>query len=183
MKKENILIYIILLCCTEVATTQNAIFKSFSGDVHFISNAPLETIEAASKKLKGAINIRKRTFAFSIPIRSFLGFNNPLQREHFNENYLETQDFNTASFTGKIIEKLDFLTDGEYIVRAKGKLKIHGITRERIIKGKIEIKKGKIYIHSTFTVLLKEHKIRIPKIVQQKIAKEVLVTINAVFEN
>lgn len=183
MKKRNLLIAISLLCCIEIAATQDTLFKTSTGTVHFISEAPLETIEATSEKLKGVLNVEKRTFAFSISIRSFLGFNNPLQREHFNENYLETQDFSTASFTGKIIEKIDFSKDGKYIVRAKGKLKIHGVKRERIIKGELEVKDGKIYIQSMFTVLLKEHKIRIPKIVHQKIAKEVLVSINAVFEN
>lgn len=158
------------------------VFKTTKASAYFKSDAPLELIEAKSQKLQGAINLYKRTFAFTIPIRSFEGFNSPLQREHFNENYLESGQFPNATFTGKIIEKFDFTKDGKYTLRAKGKLTIHGITQERIIKSRLEIKKGKLYVNTNFTILLDEHQIRIPKIVHQKIAKEIMVYIDAVFE-
>lgn len=158
------------------------IYKTISGSIYFVSDAPLELIEAKSVKLQGIIDGTKKTFAFSIPISSFEGFNSPLQREHFNENYMESQDFSNATFTGKIIEKIDFTKDGKYSIRAKGKLTIHGVKQERIIKSQIEIKKGKLFVNSNFTVLLDEHKIRVPKIVYQKIAKEIKVNIKAEFE-
>ncbi len=158
------------------------VYQTIEGNVFFKSDAPLEIIEAKSKKLKGAINISKRTFAFSIPIRSFEGFNSPLQREHFNENYLESGQFPQATFTGKIIEKIDFTKDGKYTLRAKGKLTIHGVTQERIIKSQLEIKKGNLLVDTNFTILLDEHQIRVPKIVYQKIAKEIKVNMKAVFE-
>jgi hypothetical protein len=158
------------------------IYKTIIGSIYFVSDAPLELIEAKSVKLQGIIDGKKKTFAFSIPISSFEGFNSPLQREHFNENYMESQDFSNATFTGKIIEKIDFAEDGKYTIRAKGKLTIHGVEQERIIKSQIEIKKGKLFVNSNFTVLLVEHKIRVPKIVYQKIAKEIKVNIKAEFE-
>ena len=175
-------LFILLIFNFNAIFLQAQVFKTFEGSVYFESDAPLEKIEAKSKKLRGAINASKRTFAFSIPIKSFLGFNNPLQQEHFNENYLESKKYGTATFTGKIIEKINFSKDGKYTVRAKGKLTIHGVTQERIIKSDFEIKKGKIYINTIFTVLLDEHKIRVPKIVYQKISKEISVKVNAVFK-
>jgi len=60
-----------------------------------------------------------------------------LQKEHFNENYLESDKYPEASFKGKIIEDIDLDKDGEYEVRAKGELTIHGIMQERIIKANI----------------------------------------------
>ena len=178
--KQITLILVFILLESTIAVGQ--VYKSSKASAYFKSDAPLELIEAKSQKLKGAINSDKRTFAFSIPIRSFEGFNSPLQREHFNENYLESVQFPNATFTGKIIEKIDFDKDGKYTIRAKGKLTIHGITQERIIKSQLEIKKGKLYVISNFTVLLDEHQIRVPKIVYQKIAKEIMVYIDAVFE-
>jgi len=158
------------------------VFKTTKSNAHFKSDAPLEIIEAKSTKLKGAINSNKRTFAFTIPIQSFQGFNSPLQLEHFNENYLESLKYKNATFTGKIIEKIDFSKNGKFTIRAKGKLTIHGITQERIIKSILEIKNGRLYVKSNFTVLLDEHKIRVPKIVHQKIAKEIMVNIEAEFK-
>ena len=52
-------------------------------------------------------------------MRSFQGFNSPLQKEHFNENYVESDKFPDASFKGKVIEDVDLSKDGTYEVRAK----------------------------------------------------------------
>ena len=55
------------------------------GYVHFKSDAPLELIQASSRELAGVINCENLTFAYTIPINSFEGFNSPLQKEHFRE--------------------------------------------------------------------------------------------------
>lgn len=157
------------------------IFSTETGRVHFRSEAPLEIIEASSKELKGLIDASKMTFAFSVQIRSFQGFNSPLQREHFNENYMESDDFPRATFAGKIIEQVDLTKAGEYSVRTKGKLHIHGIEQERIIKSTVKVENGRLSVKSSFTVLLQEHGISIPKIVYQKIAEEINVTVEAEF--
>lgn len=113
------------------------------GEISFTSEAPLEVIKAQSKELKGPFDADKKTFAFTVPVKSFEGFNSPLQREHFNENYMESTQYDKATFNGKIIEQIDFTKDGEYEVRAKGKLNVHGIEQERIIKATISTKDGK----------------------------------------
>ena len=176
-------IFISMLIALNFGNLDAQIFKTIKGEAYFKSDAPLELIEAKSKKLKGVINSEKRTFAFSIPIQSFKGFNSALQRIHFNENYLESDAFSNATFTGKIIEKIDFSKDGVYNVRAKGKLKIHNIEQERIIKSKLEIKNGKVLVSTNFTILLEEHDIRVPKVVYQKIAQEIFVSVEAEFKN
>ncbi len=150
-----------------------------NGEVRFKSDAPLEIIESKSKLLKGVIDMEERTFAFSVDISSFEGFNSPLQREHFNENYLESRKYKAATFSGKIIDKDDFTKDGTYTIRTKGKLTVHGISKERIIKSEVTTKGGVIAIRSKFTVLLDEHDIAIPKIVYQKIAEEIAVEVSA----
>ncbi|MCB0676014.1 MAG: YceI family protein [Saprospiraceae bacterium] len=157
------------------------LFKTGKSQVYFKSDAPLELIEATSGELKGVINMEDRSFAFSIPVRSFQGFNSPLQREHFNENYLESADYPNATFVGKVIEKVDLTQPGEYIVRAKGQLTIHGVEQERIIRSKVVSSNGRLTVTSFFTVLLAEHQITIPKIVYQKIAEVIQVHIEAEF--
>lgn len=148
-----------------------------NGYVYFKSEAPLELIEARSQELRGIIDFKNGTFAFSIPVSSFKGFNSNLQQEHFNENYLETDKYPRSTFSGKIIEDIDPSVDGTYSIRAKGKLLIHGVEQERIIRADIKIKNGVVDINSIFTVLLKEHNITIPKVVYQKIAEEIYVEI------
>ncbi len=163
-------------------TAQQNLYRTRNSKVDFVSDAPLELIKASSVKLQGVIDAEKRTFAFSIPTDSFKGFNSPLQQEHFYENYIEAKDFPTSNFAGKIIEQVDFSLDGTYTMRAKGKLNIHGVEQERIIKVNLRIVKGVIYADATFTVLLQDHNITIPKIVFQKIAEEVKVKVTIEFE-
>ena len=149
--------------------------------VSFVSEAPLEIIKAESNSLRGLINPPNKAFAFSVGMSSFKGFNSDIQRTHFMENYMEQKKYPQATFSGKIIEDIPFDTPGTYIVRAKGELEIHGIRKERIIKGTMIIKPGIIHIFANFTVPASDHGIDIPKIVKQKIAEEISVSIDIQF--
>lgn len=166
-------------CLPAPEVLEDGVFTCENGKVGFKSDAPLEVIQAKSNKLRGAIDTTKQTFAWTVEIKTFEGFNSPLQREHFNENYMESKKYPKASFAGKIIESVDFHKEGTYSVRAKGKLNIHGVEKERIIKSQMEIKGKKIRVHATFTVPLTDHNITIPKVVYQKIAEEIEVTVDA----
>ena len=145
----------------------------------FTSNAELELIQASSDKVQGLINAATNQFAFLVAVKSFQGFNSALQREHFNDKYLESEKFPLATFNGKIIERISFTTDGTYAVRAKGELDIHGQKQTRIIKAQLVIRNGTIEIESRFLVPLADHNITIPTIVSQKIASEIEVEFKA----
>lgn len=164
---------------THFQPVQAGVYTCNNGKILLLSEAPLEVIKAGSNKLQGILKTTDQQFAWSVDVKSLHGFNSPLQQEHFNENYLESEKYPKAEYSGKIIEKVDFQTDGVYNVRAKGKFTVHGVTQERIVKTRLEIKGGKIKVHSEFTVLLAEHNITIPRIVYQKIANEVSVTVDA----
>jgi polyisoprenoid-binding protein YceI len=160
---------------------ENEIYRIYKGSIRFISVAPMESIRGSSQKLKGLINASNRTFAFSLNNREITGFNSQLQQEHFYENYIEADKYPTSTFSGKIIELIDFSTDGEYTVRAKGMLNIHGVTKERIIKSTLQIRKGIIVIKAHFTIMLEDHDIKIPRIVFQRIAEEISIDVEAEF--
>lgn len=181
MKLFTLLIY--LFSITVLASGQTSdpgLYRTNDGFVSFTSDAPLELISAQSNELTGIIDPDKQTFAFQLDVQSMKGFNSALQQEHFYENYMETDEFEKASFSGKIIEKIDFKTNGEHIIRAKGIIEIHGVKQERIIKGKIRCVNDKLEIESEFIVSLSDHNISIPKLVYQKIAEEIKVEIKAV---
>lgn len=176
-RSPGIFAFLILVALADIQAQDY--YKTETGKIFFRSDAPLELIEAASEKMRGIINVEDNTFAFSVKINTFQGFNSPLQREHFNENYMEERKYPEATFAGKIIEQVDLSRPGRYTVRAKGKLKIHGVEQERIIKSEIVLQDGILALSSNFTILLEEHNISIPKIVYQKIAEEIVVEIRA----
>lgn len=164
-----------------LAQAQQALFKIMEGEVAFVSEAPLEIIKAKSGDLSGLVDMQRRSFAISIPVSSFQGFNSALQREHFNENYMESSRFPKATFAGKIIEETDFTQPGSWTIRAKGKLALHGVEQERIIKIQIQAGKETFTARTVFTVLLEDYQISIPRVVNQKIAEEIQVKVEAVF--
>jgi len=169
-----------VMCCLFLPLLLRAqIYEVKSGTIRFHSEAPKELISASSDKLRGIIDLQKKTFAFKIGMSSFVGFNSPLQREHFNENYMESSIFPEAVFIGKIIEDVSLTRDGEYNVRAKGKLRVHGVEQERIIKSIVSIRDGRITIRSDFSVALADHNIKIPRIVYEKLAPDIDVSVNA----
>ena len=179
MAKRLFIIFSIILVASAAFKSPAGIFTVYKGSIAFRSDAPLELIQASSNELKGLLQTDTKQFAFSIKIKSFKGFNSALQKEHFNENYLESEKFPDATFSGKIIEDVDFANDNTTTVRAKGILTIHGVPQERIIKSDIIIKNGIISLNSNFTVLLADHNIPIPKVVHEKLASEIKVAINA----
>lgn len=171
------LLLIIGICVVCSAKAQE-VYELQKGTIHFYSEAPQELIRASATDLKGVLDIKKKLFAFKVPNASFVGFNSPLQREHFNENYMETEKYAESSFAGKIIEDVDVSKDGEYKVRAKGKLKIHGVAHERIIEVAIKSKQNKLTVQSSFIVSLYDHSIKIPKVVYDKLAPDIHVTVS-----
>ena len=179
-RMKNLLLLLLLLHGTGAAA--QTIFEVKTGKVRFHSEAPKELISAASDGLTGVLDLTHRNFAFRIAMRSFKGFNSALQREHFNENYMESRIYPVGIFTGKIIEDVDLTRDGEYDVRAKGKFVVHGIEQERIIRCHIKRTKDKISVKSEFDVALADHNIKIPRIVYDKLALVITVIVNANLE-
>lgn len=161
---------------------RGTLFHVTEGKISFRSEAPLELINASSSSLAGLLDTTRRNFSFRVQIRSFEGFNSRTQREHFNENYMQSEKYPEASFKGKIIEEIDLSADGSHEVRAKGILNIHGVEKERIIKAELQVKGRTIRIKSLFTVLLSDHHIPIPRVVHQKLANEIKVQVNTVLQ-
>jgi hypothetical protein len=179
IKKKSISLSIILgmivICSFQ---DKGNVYTCKNGQVSFLSDAPLEIIRASSKNLAGAINLTDRSFSFLIPTKTFEGFNSSLQKTHFNEDYMETETYPNSTFKGKIIEEVDLSVPGTYKIRAKGKMYIHGIENDRIVRCDLIVSEKKIDVSANFTVFLADHDISIPSILNQKIAEEIKVEIS-----
>lgn len=169
-------LFLLSFACS-IAEAQICICKD--GSTKFTSEAPLELIKAQSNKTNGVLDCPNKTVAFSVDADTFEGFNSALQKEHFRENYMETEKYPKAYFKGKIIEDVDFSKNGVYQVRSKGVFTIHGADKEKIVKVKLTVKDKEILVETNFEVLLDDHNIKIPKVVNQKIASVILVEVKA----
>lgn len=147
-------------------------------EISFFSKAPLENIESFNADGKGIIDFASNSFSFKIPIKSFQ-FKKQLMKEHFNENYMESDKYPDAHFKGKIEGNYNLKKNGTYTVNAVGVLTIHGVSQERSIPCQIVVKNGVYSIGSKFQVKLEHHKIVRPNLVYNNIAEMIDVSINS----
>ena len=179
MKRINLVLILMASLFAFPLTAQK--YKTNKGKASFFSTAPIEDIEAHSDKMVCKLNTADNSVAFGVSIRSFQ-FDNEKMREHFNENYMESDKYKIAKFIGKIQDTIDYTVDGTHEVTVAGKLTIHGVTKNRTVKGTVVIKDGKIQLKSSFDVKVSDHKVNIPKLMFKKIAETVKVTIDCTLE-
>lgn len=163
-------------------TFQAQIFVAKNINVRIFSASPFENIEAKSNNSSCAFNLKNGKLVMKVPIKSFQ-FEKSLMQEHFNENYMESDKYPMASFEGVIQDMPDLTKNGEYIIKIKGKLNIHGVIADREITTSLVVKNGDIKGVSVFKVKCVNHKIEIPKIVIKNIAEEIEISIIAEFKS
>jgi polyisoprenoid-binding protein YceI len=167
-------IFLLALLC--IGFQSNAqLFITTNGEVSFFSKTPMEDIEALNKNVSSIINTATNEVAVQMRITNFV-FPNKLMQEHFNENYLESEKFPSATFKGKIKESVDLTVPGTYPITAAGSATIHGITRPIELKGTIVSTGSGLALTCSFDVKLVDYKIDIPKIVFAKIAEVIKVS-------
>ena len=149
-------------------------FSTNVGNTSFSSETPLENINAENRKSQAILNTSTGEVAMRMNMKDF-SFSNKLMQEHFNENYIESDKYPTATFSGKIDQAINYSKDGDYDASATGKLTVHGVTKTRTINGKIKVAGGKVSLTSNFLVALKDHNIEVPQIVFVKIAQNITV--------
>ena len=174
--RTAIIIFFISSFAFNLYTVAQTSFTSKEIKVNIFSSTPLEDIKAQALNAVSVIIPKSKQLVFQIPIKSFV-FSRSLMQEHFNESYMESDKYPTATFKGNIVENIDFMKDGIYNVNVKGILNMHGIAKERNIKGAITIKNGKPSIVSNFNVACADHEIKIPSVVFKKVAEVISVTV------
>ena len=159
---------------SRVTFAQGGMFATATGNTKFSSETPMENINAENKKTQVLLNTATNEIAIRMNMRDFV-FPNKLMQEHFNENYIESDKYPNGTFSGKLDQTIDFSKDGSYDASATGNFTIHGVSKNRTIKGKLKIEGGKINLTSDFEVALVDHKIDVPQIVFVKIAQSIKV--------
>src|SRR3954470_7402676 len=117
--------------------------------IGFFSKTPAEDIKAINNQVYAAIDADKKNLAFSALIKSFT-FTKELMQEHFNENYVESDKYPKASFTGTYSGDLPLDKDGVYKATVKGDITLHNVTRPIETPATLEVKGGRILGQAEF---------------------------------
>jgi hypothetical protein len=151
-------------------TKQNQ-YIARQGQVSFFSYTSVENIEAKNNQVVSILDLDKKEIAVSMLMRAFV-FKKDLMYEHFNESYIESDIYPKANFEGNIIDFDASNTETQTKI-IKGKLTIHGITKETDIKATIENNNGVYIVSGELDVLVKDFEIKIPPILSSNIAKTI----------
>lgn len=173
-----VIISFILMLITSI----NAQDKYFTRDgfISFFSSTPVEDIKANNQKVSCIIDAQSGKIELAVLMKAF-EFKKALMEEHFNENYVESEKYPKATFSGTInnIKEIDFSKNGVYPATVTGSLTIHGKTKEISSDGSIEVIDGNVKVLSEFLVIPEDYGIEIPGVVREKIANELLITLDA----
>lgn len=169
----------ILVHCLFV-TVLNAgaqLYVTKTGFTGFYSKTPMEDIKAENNQVYAAVDLSKRTIAFSMLLKGFL-FRKELMQEHFNENYVESDQYPRATFSGTFSGNIDRVGQQAVVIEVTGKISLHGVIKEFSTPATIEIHNGTLTGKSNFQLIPRDFNISIPSLVRDKIARQIDVVIN-----
>ena len=182
MKKIGLTTLLLITICF-FSHAQDRVYTK-TGKIFFeCTKSPLEKIEAINKSSTCVLDIKTGRLQFAVLMKGF-EFQRALMQEHFNENYVESSKFPKSDFAGEVLNngEINYAKDGEYTVKVKGKLQIHGQTKDVETAGKIIVKAGRIIANAQFAIQLSDYNIRIPSIVSDKLSNNVNIIIDCNLE-
>ena len=182
MKSKMLMISIVIVLLINNLQAQDK-FMTRNGHVKFYSETPMEKIEANNNEAGSVLNTSTGDVTVALLNKSFK-FERSLMEEHFNENYMQSDKFPKSTFKGKItdLKNVDFKKNGKYKVKVEGTLNAHGKDKAITADATIEVDGTKINATSVFNITPGDIGIEIPKLVKDKIAKTVQVTIEFKYE-
>jgi len=175
---RKILLSIIVTFLTLSLHSQDK-FMTRSGKVSFVSETSLETIVGTNNHVSCILNMNNGEIIFQMKIISF-EFKKALLEEHFNEKYMESEEFPKSTFSGKIDnwEKINF-EEGKIVdVLVSGTIEVHGVKKVITTNGTMQLNNGNINLLSNFSLTVADYNIKIQNAVKDVIAKSVDVSVN-----
>ncbi len=160
------------------ASAQTGRYLTRFGLTTLFSATPVVDIEARNTKTAAVIDLATGQVAVSLLMSDFQ-FERSLMQQHFNESYLETDQYPRAIFTGKLEDyQAGALQPGAKLtVFAKGELSMHGRLRPISAPVWLELKDGRLIGTTRLVISPADFGIEIPFIVRDHIAKAVDVNI------
>jgi hypothetical protein len=172
-------VVICVICLLISAAFYGQKYSTRNGNLKFEASVPsFEEVAAENKTTSAVLEASKGDLAVLALMKGFR-FKVALMEEHFNENYVESDKYPKATFTGKI-EGFDVakLTAEAKVFTITGNLLVHGKTKKVTDAAKISKSGDKIIIVGSFTVKPEEFDIEIPSVVSSKVADKIEITYN-----
>ncbi|MEM7484270.1 MAG: YceI family protein [Bacteroidota bacterium] len=178
LKNTILLAMITTVVGVYTSTAQGKYIDKNANIVFEASEKLFEEVKAETESATAILDTETNKIASLALVKGFR-FKNSLMQEHFNENYIESDTYPKATFKGKLLNfDSSKLTESPSDIPVDGTLGLHG--KEKDIRTTLSVRKVEdaIIMEGGFKVAPEDFDIEIPKLVRNKIAKEVLVQIN-----
>jgi len=155
-------------------------YMTRTGLISFFSASIMEDIEARNNKVAAVLDLSTGQLAFAVPIREFQ-FKRTLMQEHFNENYMESEKYPKATFTGQVVNAAQvakLLPTASQNVEVEGQMTLHGVSHKVAVSGTLQQRDGQLVVFAYFNIAPADYAIDIPLLVREHIAKSVSVRVN-----
>ncbi len=173
----KLIFLVLLLAAIRPSVAYAQLYSTRSGFVGFYSKTPLEDVRGENGQVYAVIDAGKRNVAFAALLKGFI-FPKELMQEHFNENYVESDKYPKATFSGAYTGDVALDKDGVYKIMVKGGLTLHNVTRTVETPATLEVRAGHLLGVAEFRVKPEDFNISVPSIVRDKIDKEITVKVN-----
>ncbi len=176
MKIMKRMILLLFLSLPAVITAQKYLTKS--GEITFEASVPsFEEVKATNQNVTAIINTENGEFAALALMKGFR-FKVALMEEHFNENYVESESYPKAKFKGTLEDfEMDGLSKGKTMI-LNGEMTLHGKTKKIAPEVQLTQNGETILLATEFVLKPEDFDIKIPKMVSNKIAEEVIVKVD-----
>ncbi|CAN1486674.1 Lipid/polyisoprenoid-binding, YceI-like [Flavobacteriaceae bacterium] len=181
MKNLGIFYSVLFFFCN--AFSQNKIATN-SGTIFFEASLPaFEEVKANNNNVSCVVNTTTGEIS-SLAFISEFQFKMAMMEEHFNANYLESSKYPKATFKGNIHGfNLAIIGNVPKDFILTGKLSMHGKSKNISTIARIQKTQSGLQIATNFKVNTSDFGIKIPKIVQYKIAETVTIKANFEFKD
>jgi len=96
---------------------------------------------------------------------------------HFNSNYIESDKYPKANFTGTYTGDVDMQNGAVSNVQVKGLFTLHGVSKQIELPATLQLLNGVLIGHAVFKARPEDYDIKIPLLVKDNISKEVEVDV------
>lgn len=164
-----------LILFSAVASAQQKMLTK-TGKITFEASVPaFEEVKGTTQTATCILNTETGEIAALALIKSFR-FKVALMEEHFNENYLESNQYPKATFKGKIAGfSASQITSTAANYTINGTMEMHGKSKPVTIVAKIRKTTAGVEIISSFYLNADDFAIEIPSVVKSKVSKKVQV--------
>jgi polyisoprenoid-binding protein YceI len=177
MIKNKSIVFLLLWGMLGLHAAEYQVDKNAVNMVKFFSEATVESFTGSTAQIDGYVlwngddPTLESELYFEVPLTT-IDTGIGLRNRHMRDNYLHTDQFPLAIYTGKL-SRYEKQNDSTYDVLVEGKMKMHGEENPISAHGTVIHSDKGLRVTALFAIKLTDFKIKIPQLMFMKISETI----------